>query len=79
MPGLLDIQNNKRQLAMGQFNYLAGLDTQRQANNKQLLSSAKGQQMDAIGGGLGAMAVGAVTGNPVGIVTGGLSVLGSLF
>ena len=79
MAGILDVQNNKRQLAMGQFNYLNGLAGQRDRNNQQLRASAKGQRADAIGSGVGSMAVGLATGNPIGVVTGGLSILGSLF
>lgn len=79
MAGILDVQNNKRHLALGQFSYLNRLDAQREANNDALRSSAKGQRMDAIGTGLGSVAVGLATGNPVGVVTGGLGILGSLF
>ena len=79
MPGLLDIQNNKRQMALGQFNYLNGLDAQRTANNDQLNASAEAQQKQGIGAGVGTLAVSAATGNPVGMVMGGVQILGSVF
>ena len=79
MAGILDIQNNNRQQALGQMGYLSGLDSQRRANNENLKSQAKAQRNQGIGSGLGTLAVSAATGNPVGMVMGGLQVLGSLF
>ena len=79
MAGLLEIQNNKRHVALGQFSHLNSLDSQRTANNDSLKSQAKSQRNNAIGAGLGTIAVSAATGNPVGMAVGGLQILGSLF
>ncbi len=79
MPGILDVQNDNRRQALGQFGQLAGLETQRNNFNRQMQAQAKAQRKQGLGSGIGTLAMGVATGNPVGMVMGGIQILGSLF
>ena len=79
MAGLLDIENNNRQQALGQIGYLSGLDAEREANNERISSQSAAQQQGALASGITTFGIGAATGNPIMMGMGAIGALGSLF
>ena len=79
MAGLLDIENNNRQQALGQIGYLSGLDAEREANNERISSQADSQQKSALASGITTAAIGAAISNPIMGAMGAIGALGSLF
>ena len=77
---LMGFANQDRTQALNQMGFLSGLSVSRDATNQQLGDAARDRRNSTIGGALGAFTQGAASGNPLtGAITGGISLLGSLF
>ena len=79
MSGILNNLNEVRNQSLNKMGYLSNLEKNRNNNNDAISAQDSANKKQALGSGLGMMATSALTGNPIGMAVGGLSILGSLF